>query len=150
MAEVMFKQLIKRAVDNEQIQKNEFKCLSAGTFAVDGDEANEKAVEVLEMAGFETDEHQANQLYEELLDESYLILTMTEEHKLSIITACPDAEYKTFTLNEFVYGTDIENYEMDIMDPYRGDIEDYTDCANGIKKALKLLLVKLINTNAIQ
>lgn len=148
MAEVMFKQLIKEEVENEQIFKNEFKVLSAGTFAVDGDEANGMAVEVLEMAGFEAVEHKANPLDEELLEESYLILTMTEEHKISIITACPDSEYKTFTLNEFVYGADTENYDMDIMDPYRGDLEDYTECAKSIKSALDLLLIKLINTNS--
>jgi protein-tyrosine phosphatase len=154
MAEGLLKKVLKKAEDDDEVPKREYKTESRGVFAVDGDSASENSIVVLdENYGVDIGGHRARQLVEEDIYNSYLILTMTEEHKHVILMNWPDAEDKTFTLKEYAEmsaQTDEDSTELfgipryDIQDPYRGDIKDYEECAAEIYEAILKVKDKLM------
>lgn len=76
---------------------------SAGLFANKGQEANPKAAKALEKLGIDLNGHTSQPLTKDLVDWAGLILTMTQNHKKSIISDYPEAIDKTYTLKEYVY-----------------------------------------------
>jgi protein-tyrosine phosphatase len=110
---------------------------SAGVAAYEGQPATNHALQVLMERGI-THEHQARRLDEELIAWADIILTMTLNHKELIHTFFPQAEGKTFTLNEYV-----GNGARDIGDPFGGGYETYKKCAKEIDEALEKLREKL-------
>ncbi|QHS23574.1 low molecular weight protein arginine phosphatase [Virgibacillus sp. MSP4-1] len=74
---------------------------SAGLFAGQGAPASPQTEEILEQKGIQLN-HQSRPLTPELVEWSDVILTMTANHKQSIIMQYPHAEEKVFTLKEYV------------------------------------------------
>ncbi len=145
MAEALMKELIKEAVNEGLITKGVIKVNSAGIFAVDGDYASDNAVDILEKYyDIDLDRHKAKQVDEELIEESDLILTMTDGHKHALISAYPESENKTMTLLEYAYDGEGLNGNIDIEDPFRGDSNVYLSSAITINDALKAMFPKLI------
>lgn len=93
---------------------------SAGVFAQDGSEASANTKRVLEEQGLPMD-HQASMLNGTLVDWPTYILTMTTNHKDTVIRMFPNASGKTYTLREFAE----ETASADIIDPFGGTIEQY-------------------------
>lgn len=83
--------------------------------------------------------HLSTQLSEDVIRQSWLILTMTKNHKLSLIEHFPTAENKTFTLSEFT------GFQQDIDDPYGLDIFYYRQTFEKIQKRIDILVEKLMN-----
>lgn len=131
--------MLERADEEGKLNKKDYKVASAGLFALEGDDAGAPAARVLEkLYNIEdADKHSARQIDDEMVEESDMIITMTTDHQQTIEAAYPDAESKTYTLNELAYGTDGLDGKLDIEDPYRGDDEDYEACASEIKNALE-------------
>lgn len=107
---------------------------SAGLFAADGEKASDNAVEALKKYNIDLSGHRTQPVTEDLLKQSDLILTMTEAHKRLIE---PLASGRVYTLAEYA-GSD-----GDISDPYGGDLEEYTECAQEIYDALVDIAEKL-------
>lgn len=144
MAEMLMKDKIKKAVAEDIIPKGAIKVKSAGLFVVEGDEASEQAVDVLENEfGIDADKHSAKQITGELMEDSDIILTMTDGHKHALQNAYPDFEDKITTLIEYAYDDEI-NGVVDIEDPYRGDRSDYIESAVSINNAINAMFPKLI------
>ena len=98
---------------------------SAGLF-VSGGKASENAISAAAELGVDIKNHESRQLTPQMLENSDIILTMTESHKLSI----PD-KYNVRTITEFVG-------EMgEIIDPYGGDVGIYRKCASGLKELIE-------------
>lgn len=76
---------------------------SAGLFANVGQGANPKAITALKTLGIDLSGHASQPLTAELMEWASLILTMTQNHKKSIISDYPEAIDKTYTIKEFVY-----------------------------------------------
>ncbi len=138
--------MLEKADEEEKLNKKDYRISSAGLFAVDDDEASASSVKVLEKVfGIEdSDKHRARHVDEDMMENSDMILALTDEHRQALIAAYPDAEEKTFTLNELAYGDDGLDGSLDIEDPYRGDDGDYEECAREIEKALRLAYHKII------
>ncbi|MBQ9757645.1 MAG: threonylcarbamoyl-AMP synthase [Clostridia bacterium] len=98
---------------------------SAGLFA-GGGKASENAIRAAAELGVDIKSHNSRQLTPRMLENSDIILAMTESHKMSI-----PAEYNARTISEFV-GVDGE-----IIDPYGGDIEVYRKCAGELKELIE-------------
>lgn len=137
--------MLEKADEEGKLNRKDFKVSSAGLFALDDDEAGAAAVKVLEKVyGIEdSDKHRARHLDDDMIEESDMVIAMTDAHQQALETAYPDAENKTFTLNELAYGDDGLDGSLDIEDPYRGDDEDYEECACEIRKALELAFDKI-------
>ena len=72
-----------------------------------------------------------------------LILTMTQRHRDMIIMD-PGARGKVYTLIEYTNEGQEEQINLDIQDPFGGSIEVYRQSAAQIKKALEILVEKLV------
>lgn len=83
---------------------------SAGIFAGKNQPANETAVKALSMRGITLD-HWSQPVTDELLHWSELVLTMTTQHKQSVILEHPKFQDKYFTLKEYVSDADKEVWQ---------------------------------------
>ncbi len=149
MAEALFKDIVKKDGDNF---KN-LNIISAGTGAWDGYNASPQAVEVLREKGIDMSGHRSTSLTPELIDESDLILTMTYNHKATVLHMCPEAKGKVFTLKEYATGNEIEESHKDnidyngnkynIKDPFGQSVDVYRKSAKEIEDNLKILIKKI-------
>lgn len=83
---------------------------SAGIFAGFNQRANQVAIEALYLQGI-TLEHRSQPVTDELLHWSDLVLTMTTQHKQSLILEHPKFQDKYFTLKEYVSDADNEIWQ---------------------------------------
>lgn|SRR5690625_1705707 len=83
---------------------------SAGLFASAGNQANEHTVKVLAERDIEFS-HRAQQVSGKLLQWADLVLTMTMQHKHSLIIKYPEHQHKYFTLKEYTETKDEERWE---------------------------------------
>ena len=113
---------------------------SAGVFAVDGNNASTNAIEALSEKGIQCT-HQSSSLSEELVEWATIILTMTNNHKQSVIDLYPHAGRKTYTLVEYVAEDDVE--KRDITDPFGGPLHMYRQTLADLEDLIKKLLNKL-------
>ncbi len=126
--------------------KGTFEAKSAGLFAAPGNPASEQTVEVLYQEGIPID-HTSKPLTKDLIDWSDFILTMTEQHKQSIVMQAPGLGKRVYTVKEFVERettneTVSENngLSLDVSDPYGGHADIYRQTF----KELDALISKLV------
>ena len=74
---------------------------SAGTGAVVGHGIEPAMAHLLDDAGIATRKFAARQITPDIIRGSSLILTMTREHRSSVVELVPDAVRRTYTLREF-------------------------------------------------
>lgn len=136
MAEWLFKDLTKN-IDGLK----DLNIISAGIYALTGDKASKQAVIAMQKQGIDLSEHRASQLTKEMVDKADLILTMTRNHKNTILNLIPNAKNKVHTLKEYAYGSGSSS--LDITDPYGGSVEIYEECLSEIKSALIKVIEKM-------
>ena len=102
-----------------------------GQIIVDGNEISENSRLILKENGIDASKHLSTQISQKIIDETWLILTMTENHKKQLLTLSPNAIYKTFTLSEYT------GFKGDIADPYKKDLATYRETFEAIKKRIE-------------
>jgi len=141
MAEGIFKKKLKN------ISEKHMKVSSAGISAIEGQPANEKSIKVLETKGIDISPHRAKQLTSDMISQSDLILTMTEEHKKIIKTYFPNSINKIFTLKEYaqkINNEKISRNNLDIDDPYGMDYNMYNQSMEEIETQIDKIVNKLV------
>lgn len=83
---------------------------SAGIFASTGSQANENSIKALKEKNIILD-HKAQQVTKELLQWADIVLTMTTQHKQSLIIQYPHDQDKYYTLKEYTATTDQQHFE---------------------------------------
>ncbi|MBM7622887.1 low molecular weight protein arginine phosphatase [Sporohalobacter salinus] len=111
MAEYIFKDLA---------ESDKYEVMSAGVSAVNGKDPAPQAKQIMSEKGIDISNHQTQKLTEDLVTEADLILTMTHQHKSSVLSMFNESEDKVFTLKEFVE-----------------DIEELTEITDEIDKIYK-------------
>ena len=140
MAEGIFKHLLKNS------GKDNINVTSAGIKAFEGDGANEKAIYTLNKMGINILNHKARQLTNKIINDSDLILTMTNSHKRMILNAVPEYSNKVYTLKEYAFisnNEDIKGKNLDIVDPFGLDYNTYEKVAKEIEENLKKIINKI-------
>lgn len=117
----------------------EIEVKSAGIAAFDGDVASKNAVLALDNIGIDISNHKSHQLHRDMIDESDVILTMTRNHKDSIIARFPNSINKVYSLNDYAFGL-----EKDIEDPYGGSLQDYETARDEIYIALEKIVKNIV------
>jgi protein arginine phosphatase len=84
---------------------------SAGVFAVENQQASPKAIEALKEKGIELD-HRSQPVTQELLHWADIVLTMTTQHKQSLIMEYPNFQEKYYTFKEYVLEADKKVWEQ--------------------------------------
>lgn len=126
--------IAKKLIQNENLN---LEVSSAGVFAPFGMAASENAILALSEMGIDISSHLSRPLTKDLIENSDLILTMTKGHKDAILSKYPQFSDKVFTLMEYI------GEDLDIEDPFGGDLDVYRASANQIKQAIEILLKKL-------
>ena len=117
MAEGLFKKILaERGI-------TDITCRSCGLAAYTGDEASPQAVEVCAERGVDLSHHRATVFNQYILDETDIIVCMTESHKNAVMKISP-----TFRVLVPDGG---------IPDPFGGNCEIYRDCADKIEAFLE-------------
>ncbi len=135
MAQAIFNSILQK--DGEL--KNKYSCSSAGLCSADGSPASANAVRVLkEKWNLDLHAHRSSGLTCKDIQNAWLVLVMTANHKRHIFSLYPEAADKTYTLGEFT-----ASGSGDIDDPFGMPVNIYTRCAEQIKAELEILADKL-------
>src|SRR5690625_3708820 len=94
---------------------------SAGIFAGKNSRANHHTIEALKKKGIALD-HLSQPVTEELLHWADLVITMTTQHKQSIIIEYPNFQEKYYTLKEYV--SDADKQVWDELKKANADLEE--------------------------
>lgn len=120
MAEGLFKKLL------ADRNITDITCRSCGLAAFTGDCASPLAVEVCREKGVDISSHRSTAINQYILDETDIMVCMTDGHKKAIMSVNP--------LLRIIVPAD------GIPDPYGGDIEVYRNCADSIESFLSIFL----------
>jgi protein-tyrosine phosphatase len=95
MAEAMLKEKLK-GLDLD------IRVMSAGTAVFREDTASRHAIKVMGERGIDLSGHRSKPVNERVLEQADLILTMTQNHKRTVLDIAPHLKGKVFTLKEYV------------------------------------------------
>ncbi len=129
----MAEYLTKRIITEKELN---FRVASAG-FVTDGMAISENSNYVLALNGIDASEHTSTLLNEENLRKSWLVLTMTANHKNKILQLYPASASKVYTLSEYA------GFSSDITDPFGKDIEYYKNTFEEINEKVKIIFEKI-------
>src|SRR5258708_37314577 len=130
MAEALFR----RATDG----RGEFRVLSAGLGAVDGQPPTPHSVTAMKEIGMDISSQRRHGLTTDMVRQADFIFGMTHGHVDTIALLYPPATEKTFLLREFDEA--LEPYEKDISDPIGSPYEIYVHCRDQIEQGIASLL----------
>jgi len=130
MAEGIFRHAVKT--------RGNFKVLSAGLGALNGQLPSPYAVEAVYELGIDISRQQSRMLTPELVQHADYIFGMTHSHVETICLLYPPAAEKTFLLREF--DETLDDFEKDISDPIGGSYKVYVNCRDQIEQGIASLL----------
>lgn len=114
--------------------RGEFRVISAGLGAVEGQPPSSYAVQALRELGIDISSIRSRMLKAELVNQADLIFGMTHSHVDTVALLFPQAAEKTFLLREFDDTLDI--FEKDISDPIGGSFDVYVQCRDQIEQGI--------------
>ena len=130
MAEGLFRQAVGG--------RNDYRVLSAGLGAMDGQPPSPHAVQAVKELGIDISGLRSRMLTPELVQQADYIFGMTHSHIDTVALLYPQAAEKTFLLREFDETLDL--FEKDISDPIGGSYEVYLNCRDQIEQGIVSLL----------
>ena len=131
----MAEYIVKKIVEEKGLN---YRVSSAG-FIETGRTISENSYIVLAENGYDAKMHLSTLISNKLLADSFLIITMTKQHKKVLQKIDSDIGDKLFTLSEFIGSDD------DISDPYGLDISFYRKTFTIIRKKVELMMSRLGN-----
>ncbi len=130
MAEGIARKILANAVD--------WRVVSAGTGAVNGQPPSFNAVKAMRLAGLDISGHRSQMVNARLVEEATLILGLTRSHVDNLLYLYPQASEKTFTLGQF--DAQLRAAEQDVVDPIGGSLEEYVSCRDQIQHGIHAML----------
>ena len=130
MAEGLFRQALSG--------RNDYRVLSAGLGAVEGQPPSAHAVQAVKELGIDISTQRSRMLTPELVSQADYIFGMTHSHVDTVMMLFPAAAEKTFLLREF--DETLDHFEKDISDPIGGSYDIYLDCRDQIEQGIASLL----------
>lgn len=128
----MAEKLLEHALRAEPAPLNTLRVVSAGVSAVDGEQASPNSVKAMDKVGLELKFHHSQQLREDLVNDSLLILCMTESHRYYIDQMFPS--HKTDV--QLFRGLMPPEADDQIPDPYGLSLRAYEACRDSMVEAI--------------
>jgi glycine hydroxymethyltransferase len=116
----------------------EFRVISAGVGAIDGQPPSAHAVRALRELQIDISRQRSRMLTGEMVHQADYIFGMTHGHVDAITLLYPQAADKTFVLREF--DDTLDNFEKDIADPIGGSYEVYLNVRDQIEQGIITML----------
>ena len=139
MAEGLFRHAVKG--------RGEFRILSAGLGALDGQPPTHHSVQAMREIGIDISGQRSNALTAEMVRAADYIFGMTHSHVDTVALLYPQMAEKTFLLREF--DETLEPYEKDISDPIGSAYEIYVECRDQIEQGVATLLKFMEQNNLL-
>lgn len=114
--------------------KGEYRVISAGLGAAEGQPPSPFAVQAVKELGIDISAQRSRMLKAEQVQEADYIFGMTHSHTATVVMLFPQAAEKTFLLREFDETLDV--FEKDISDPIGGSYEVYLHCRDQIEQGI--------------
>lgn len=124
---------------NDLSLKREIEVLARGLVVSFPEPMNGKAEAVLISNGITLENFTSTQLSEEDITENTLVLTMERKHREKVLT-----NFKNANVENVYVLTDYVGDELEILDPYGGNLQSYGLCYETLRKSIKKL-VKILN-----
>ncbi len=118
--------------------RDEYRVLSAGLGAVDGQPPSPFAVQAMQELGIDISRQRSRVLTAEIVRQADYIFGMTHSHVDTVTLLYPQVADKTFLLREF--DETLDPFEKDISDPIGGSYEVYVYCRDQIEQGIASLL----------
>jgi RpiB/LacA/LacB family sugar-phosphate isomerase len=118
--------------------RGDFKVLSAGLGAGEGEPPSPNAVRVMQELGIDISGTRSRPLTAEMVREADYIFPMTHGHADTLVVLYRQAVEKIFLLREF--DDTLETFEKDIRDPIGGSYEVYQHCRDQIEQGIASVL----------
>ncbi len=118
--------------------RGEFRVLSAGVGAYDGQPPSDHSVRALKEIGIDISAQRSRALTAELVNQADYIFGMTMSHVDAIMLIYPQAAEKTFLLREF--DDALQGYEKEIRDPIGMPFNVYAYCRDEIEQGILSVL----------
>src|SRR6187455_3224940 len=116
----------------------EFRVISAGVGAIDGQPPSAHAVRALRELQIDIGRQRSRMLTGELVHQADYIFGMTHGHVDAITLLYPQAADKTFVLREF--DDTLDSFEKDIADPIGGSYEVYLNVRDQIEQGITTMM----------
>jgi protein-tyrosine phosphatase len=131
--------LIRHALAAEAEPLKSLKVISAGVLARENVEVSENSVVSLKKVGIDLADHLSQPVTQKLLDESLLVICMTESHRAMIQLQAkpPPKELRLF--REFMP----REAEKEVPDPYGGPLKLYEICRDELVEAVPSLIAHI-------
>ena len=110
---------------------DKFTFQSAGVFAQDNQPASGNSQKAIEGKSLSLENHRSRQLTQELIDQAYMILGMTSSHIQQL-----EFQYECLPEKIFPFRYWLESYELDIPDPFGGNLNEYEKCLESIEESI--------------
>jgi glycine hydroxymethyltransferase len=130
MAEGLFRHAVKG--------QGEYRIVSAGLGAVDGQAPSHYAVEAMRELGVDISGQRSRMLTSDLIRDADYIFGMTHSHVDTITLLYPQVADKTFLLREF--DETLDTFEKDISDPIGGSYEVYLSCRDQLEQGISAII----------
>ncbi len=118
--------------------RGDYRVLSAGVGAIDGQAPSPHAVRAMKELGIDISRQRSSMLTGDVVSQADYIFGMTHSHVDSVTLLYPQAAEKTFLLREFDETLDV--FEKDISDPIGGSFDIYCDCRDQIEQGIASML----------
>jgi len=126
--------------------KGDFRVLSAGVGAIDGQPPSAHAVRALKELQIDISRQRSRMLTGEVIQQADYIFGMTHGHVDAITLLYPQAADKVFVLREF--DETLDTFEKDIADPIGGSYEVYLNVRDQIEQGIVSMLKFLEQSEA--
>jgi len=130
MAEALFRRAVER--------RGDFRVLSAGLGAVDGQPPTAHSVTAMRELGVDISGQRSRALTADLLRQADFVFGMTHSHVDTIGLLYPAAAEKTVLLREF--DESLDPFEKDISDPIGSPYDVYVNCRKQIEQGITSIL----------
>jgi protein-tyrosine phosphatase len=120
-----------RARLKEDAERQDWRVLSAGTWASEGRPASTYAIAEMSERGIDIRAHRSRNVDEALIIRADLVLAMTRNHAEALSVAFPDQTDKIYLLSEMVGET------YDISDPYGSTRLEYSYVAQELEQLIE-------------
>lgn len=131
--------LLQHALAAQPAPLRSLKVVSAGVAARSGTPVSENSVQALKKVGIDISGHRAQALTQEMLDEAFAVLCMTESHRAMIQLQADPLPRNLLLFREFVPG----NADHEIADPYGGSLRIYETARDEMVEAIPGLIAHL-------
>ncbi|MBC7765531.1 MAG: low molecular weight protein arginine phosphatase [Hyphomonadaceae bacterium] len=126
--------LMKKIILDQQCEGIEISSAGIAVFEEGG--ASENAIEAAAQLAVDLTSHQAKQFNTQMLAQADVVLTMTHQHKRSVLKAVPNAN--AFTVRAYA------GHDGDVIDPYGGDLATYCACRDELVHLLLKITEKIV------